>query len=444
MFKVVLRSLILILGVGSVPGFAGTIYIPILSDEINGISYETRVTVSNNGKSRADFTTRFFDDDSPGVARENTEEQSYILTPGQTFVLELGPEYFGLLEIEADEDLAFSARLTPMVDGGEVGLGGQVPVITSANVVPSDVTAQLQDWRRSEAKYFTDFGVVTLGSRDTNCMVDVFRAGGAALVANLSLLWQPLSVRHFHDALKLLGESNATSVRAAITCDQDFYPYGVTVGRETGEVVFIRPSGLGSSALQPPGSPFECPQGAVCFEEQGTFFVPTLSAPTRGISMNVPPGSYTKIKLHMEVLHGGWQSPSSGLHNIFCFVLGGNRDQIGYVNFLGPNRDILLVRHGMGLSMGQKPRIERPFVAVPGEVYTFDYLYDTQARVISLLVSNRGQQVASVFAAPNVNRINVPANKNFLIGLSFEPGLNPNEPPTYGWQYRNLIVEYHP
>jgi len=193
-----------------------------------------------------------------------------------------------------------------------------------------------------------------------------------------------------------------------------------------------------------PQEPSPCAPGATCFEEPGSFFTPTAEEPVRRIVMAVPPGSYTRIHLRMDVRHGGWQHPASGLHNVFWLALGGNRDLIGYVNLLGPGRDRLLMRHGMGLVQEHKPKVEKPFVARPGETYTFDYVYDTAQGAVELQVWNRGEIVGAVFAVPNVDRVEVGRKDRFLLDISFPPGAQSREPTTFGWEYQNLLVEYLP
>ena len=187
-----------------------------------------------------------------------------------------------------------------------------------------------------------------------------------------------------------------------------------------------------------------CTPGAACFTRPGSFFTPTPEEPVRRIVMAVPPGSYRRIHLRMDVVHGGWLHPASGLHNVFWLARGGNRDLIGYVNLLGPGRDRILMRHGVGLVQEEKPKVEKPFVARPGETYTFDYVYDMAQGSVELTVWNRGERLATVTAVPNVSRLVVGEKDRFFLDISFPPGESPREPTTFGWEYQNLFLEYIP
>ena len=45
-----------------------------------------------------------------------------------------------------------------------------------------------------------------------------------------------------------------------------------------------------------------------------------------------------------------------------------------------------MFRHGIGIPQTDKPRIEKGLAAVPGETYSFDYTYDTQAHTLALVI----------------------------------------------------------
>ncbi len=425
------------------PGFAGTVYIPVAAAvEIDGVTYETRVAISNDGTDTAEFRTFFIPVGTDGTERGGAEGQLIVLLPGATF--ETTPEagFLGLLEVSGDPDLVFDARLIGVLDGDEL-LGVQVPVITSQNLTGANQTGHLQGWLR-DATHLASFGVVNLGHQSSTCSVDVLRDDGLPLIEAVDLVWPGLSLRHFDDSvLALLGQFE--DARAAVTCDQPFYTYATTLDLETAEAAFIAPSALGTSTLSIPGAGPACPVGSFCFEFPGVFHSPSPGNLVKRVQTTPPPGQYRRIHATLKVVHGGWApGNSSGVHNIFWFARDRNRDLFGYLNVKGPGANEIFFRHGIGLEQGQKPRVTQGLAMNPGETYEFEYTYDTEQRFIDVVTRDQnGQQVSRLQGVPNVNSISLNQGQKFLWDFGFL-GINPNEPPTIGWGYRDLFVEFVP
>ena len=419
----------------------GAVYVPLALDrEIDGNHFKTEILVYNDAAETRTLTYLFIKERANGMqADRGSEPVEVSVAPRRTERFDdLVPgNQIGILEINADEDIFVTARLIGTPAAGGEPLRVELPVVTSRNAVAAGTTAVLPGLKRTDGESLSDYYLLNLNTDYTECAIEVFRRDGGQLFG-------PVTLFQFMDALGLLNVTDAEDLSIATTCDALTHPFATVHDLETAQMLYIPPAGGGTSTLEVPGAPFVCPAGSTCFEYPDTFFVPTRSGPVRTIYMKAPAGTYTKVHLQMEVLHGGWQSPSSGLHNIFWFVLERNRDMIGYVNLMGPNQNQIMLRHGFGLSHGEKPKIEQHLKATPGETYLFDYLYDTNLGIIELLVLNGGKEMTRVFATPNVNKIDVPQGKRFRIDISFTPGLNPNEPPTYGWQYRNLRVEFAP
>lgn len=421
--------------------FAGTVYIPVItSTGDNGVFYETRVSISNAGAEPGDFTATFLATDSDGTTRSE-EGQTILINAGGTFQITPEPGFVGLLEITGDPDLIFDARLVGMTGGHET-LGEQVPVISSANAAHANGKAFLQGWLR-DPDHLANFGIVNLGQESTFCSVDVRRKGGAPLVKDILVPLKPLSHVHLgDDILGLLGEFE--DVRASVSCEQPFYTYAATF-RESGEVAFIRHSGLGTSTLRIPGEENVCPEGSVCFEREGVFHTPRPGNPVLRLFTTPPPGNYRRVNVSLEVIHGGWApGRASSTHNIFWLVRDGNRDMIGYVNAQGPSRDEIFLRHGFNIIQTEKPKIPVKAVLNPGETYRFEYTYDTALRFIELVVTDQGgQQVTQIRTVPNVNTISISSSNKIIWDFGFT-GASPGEPATYGWGYKDLFVEFVP
>ncbi len=426
------------------PGFAGSVYIPIVGATIQGISYTTEVTVHNTGFEDAQFTTLFFPADTDGTDRDPDDGQTILLLAGRLVIIGFDAGETGLLEIETAAELVFTARVMGERDGELVGT--QLPVVTADNLQAANSVAHIQGWMRDDTRV-TDFGLLNLGGDNAQCSVSLFRAGGGAIISNAGFAWKPLSYRHFPDALGLLGETAVADVRTAVSCNQQFFPFALVTDRQTGELMSLDPSGLGSSSISAPGAPFQCAPGAVCFEEPGVFHVPTPAFPVFRKTVNPPAGNYSRLRALLTVTNGGWfSSRPSGVHNIFWLVQNArNRDMFGYVNVKGPNANQIFIRHGFNLTQEQKPRADRSMAWAAGDTYHFEYIYDTAQNFIQLTVTDdAGNVKATLGGVPNINTISFNAGNTIDMDFGFVEGLNPNEPPTYGWGYTDLVLELTP
>jgi hypothetical protein len=423
------------------PAFGGTVYVPVITSlGENGVPYETRISISNAGGEPAEFTATFLDVDSDGTTRAD-EGQTILIKAGSTFQITPEPGFVGLLEVTGDDDLIYDARLVGMLGNHET-LGEQVPVISSANTASANTRAYLQGWMR-DPDHIANFGIVNLGRESTFCSVDLRRKGGAPLVKDVLVPVKPLSHLHLgDDVLGLLGEFE--DVRASVKCEQPFYTYAATF-RDSGEVAVIRHSALGTSSLKIPGEDRECPEGSVCFREDGVFHSPRPGNLVRRLFTTPPPGNYRRVFISLEFIHGGWApGQTSATHNIFWVVRDGNNDMIGYLNAQGPSKDEIFYRHGFDIPQQQKPKIPVKVVLNPGESYRVEYTYDPGLRFIELVLYNQGGQViARIQTVPNIRTLSISNSNKIMWDFGFD-GSHPGEPATFGWGYKDLFVEFVP
>jgi hypothetical protein len=330
------------------------------------------------------------------------------------------------------------------------GLGTEVPVVTSRNLATQGQMTQVQGWTRSKNGVVTDFGLVNLSHQQNSCRVSVFRAGGAQVQSTVLLAIQPLSMVHFADALGVLGETATPSARAEVDCDKEFYPYSLILNWLTGETTFLTPSGGGDSELVPPGQTPKtagCSAGSAhCFRRDGVFFIPTIKEDYRRETFNLPPGSYSSLHLRLEVTPAGWAAPTSGLNLMWWLANTGRHYNLyGFSGIKGPGSNSILFRHGIGMEAGDKPKFSSPFAASQGQTYVFDFVYNPAEKFLDYKVLDKaGNVLYRVTAKPNVNRVHIENNENITADFSHRLGVNPAEPPSYGWKYANLLIEVFP
>ncbi len=193
----------------------------------------------------------------------------------------------------------------------------------------------------------------------------------------------------------------------------------------------------------PPPPSEECPPGATCFKESGVFHSPTPSNKVKRLSYQVPSGDYTYVKAELDVRISQWANNNNkGAHNIFWFVKNRNFDMLGYVNVNGPSKNRIFNRHGFQQTQGDKARMSTGLALQENSEYHFTYIYDTTNNNIELIVEDsNGTEVAHLYGQPNVPSISMNASDKFVLDFGFA-GINPNEPPTYGWKYKNLSLVF--
>jgi len=438
---------------GTVPSHAGTVYVPLtVQTSVDGIELETQVWLTNSTGQFAKAEVVFIPMGTDGTKRNGVAPEEVSVWAGTTVrydPLENGPG-IGLLEITVPDGVFATARLVGDHPLFGHALGTEVPVVTSANMIPDGGTAQVQGWEREANGVITDFGLVNLSHEASSCQVSVFNGGGAQVKSSVLLPIQPLSMVHFTDALGVLGETDNPNARAQVTCDGAFYPFSLLSDFRTGETLFLTPSGSGQSGLTPPGQGPKAPQcssgAAHCFRRDGVFFIPTRGEDYRRETFNVPPGSYSSLHLRLDVTHGGWTAPTNGLNLMWWLANTGRHFNLyGFSGIKGPGSNSILFRHGMATPAGDKPKFSSPFAAVPGRTYTFDYVYSPADRTLEYKVLDQaGNVLYQVIDRPNVQKVHIEIGETITADFSHRLGVNAAEPPSYGWKYQNLVIEVFP
>jgi hypothetical protein len=438
----------------ALPALAGSVYVPLATQrDIGPVTFTTEITVANKaGTEDRRFRSYFIPSGSDGTNRPEGSVSQTTMVAGASnlFTVELGSNDTGMLEVDGAPQIAVTASLVADDEGVEVSRVN-LPVVSSDNVIQADETAYLLAWaRNTQSGEITDFGLMNLSTEQASCEIDVHNAAGEELIPTLLLPLKPLSHVQFVDALGLIGMDGLDLARVAVNCNRQFYIYSLRYNLKSGDLTFQTPAGTGLSTLgidtvvTPP--PPDCTNGAVCFTENGIFHTPNPGFPVQRLTYDPPDGTYKRLFARIEVRNGGWfTGRPNGTHNIFWLVRDKNKDMFGYVNVRGPNTNDLFIRHGFNQSQGEKARLSSGFQFPVGATYRFEYTFDTASRLIELIVFNEsGTPILNLRGTPNINNINFDPGQKILMDFGFPLGLNPNEPPTYGWDYKNLLIELTP
>jgi hypothetical protein len=425
---------------------AGTIYVALASNMVrDGVEYRTVLEVSNPALVPHSFTTHFIEAFRDGTDRGDEVQAPIVVPPGRTLLFTgLGAEGArGMLEVTGDPELVFHARLVSVLDGVEDPVGGRVPVITSQNVVGGgqrfNVLGILRDERRE-----TTFGIVNLAQAANQCSVDLIGADGVPRIQTAVLSLPALSANQWDDVLGIVGIGQATMIRAQVQCSGPAYAYAFVIDAESGTVAGIDVAQTAASQLTPPGQQLPCPAGGECFEWLGLLHRPTPGDETKTVLAALTPGSVFRIlKLRLTVDIVGWDRDTAGIHNFFWLyrnIWTGNT--FGYVNVRGPGSNKVSNLTNVDLPRGvvKTTRIDQALES--GRTYHVDYTYDTRSgRIDTVILDSGGGVVAQMVDSASVNSIRQEGEGFFVqVGLKRVH----SEVPSYGWNYRDLRLDFLP
>ncbi|HVR94989.1 MAG TPA: hypothetical protein VMW27_00125 [Thermoanaerobaculia bacterium] len=451
MHRLAVRCLLPTLLCGAVAAHAGTVYVPLPGvSQVGSATYESQILISNSSAQPENVNEFLIATGSTGtqrpappIALQIPASRASIIRPGATVR--------GLAEFSGSPNLRYSARLAGLGSAG--GLGVQLPVLTSENLARGGQTVTLQGLIFAGTRT-TDFTLVNLGHQAAQCTVTFLRTDGTVVSPTATINMNPLSHLYVPNVFgplvdPLVGVSEA---RAVVSCNREFYTYALLTNSATGEVSFVGPSGSGESTLQVPGSgpgEAQCAAGATCFTARGLVHRPTTASPVGRVTFDAPVRATTRLRLTMDVAVGDWYAADpDGKHLIYWFVINRNFDMPGMLYFRGPGAigDVALARHGIGLRHVDKLRIQQPFQALPGHTYRIVNDYDMGRGLNTITITDLAtNQVAALLqGTPNVRQVTLLPGDKFLLDMGFIEGRTPDEVPSYGWGYSNILLEVFP
>ena len=425
---------------------AGTAYVPLPGvTTVGSVTYKAQVTISNFATAGRTVKSVQLPTNTDGTVRTGiTPTQTSILAE-KTVVLEPTAAFRGLLELSDGTEVNYDARL---ISTGAVGkLGVYLPVITSANLFAGGKTQSLQGLTHAATRT-TDMTIVGTSQLATSCTISLVRADGTQIAGTTTIQMKPLSSRYFVNIFNGLVDANGVAdARAEVSCTVPFYAFALLADSSTGELSVIDPAGSGESTLAVPGETASCASGAVCFDAKGIVHQPTPGKPVGRVQFPLPAGTYTHLKLQMEVTIANWypQDPS-GKHLIYWWVVDRNFNMPGMLFFRGPDAYTALSRHGWGLTHPQKLTIQGGFHGEIGHTYRIVDDYDMKTGRLSITVTDLAdnQVKQTLNGAPNIPSVTLAPGHKFIVDMGFKEGATPDEVPSFNWVYQNLHLEAIP
>jgi hypothetical protein len=432
MRKTVLFGLIALFA-SLVPAFAGEVYVPFASNKlINGTFYRTKVWVTNTGTATQRCDVKFIEAEADGT-KVTTTPTAVNVAGGATVVLSnvapVGKN--GLLELVGAAQLVVTSRLEVVgLDDSILG-STNVPVVGVGNVIGAKKTAEVQGLELTQRGTTTDFGIVNLNRSSTQCTVRGFRANNTQIAQTVVISLAPLSVRHFDQALSILGESVIADVRLEVTCDKQFFPYALVYKPGAAEAAFMLPSETLEGDLVPgSGGPTS---GSVVVNLPGVFLAAKQGASYKAVVVPLVNGvQYKKATMEFDLATGRYPAGLfSGITSMrrndktlfFGMIVRGDREKT--LLDLGVTDDIVQGPNG------------NPWKEHSNFHLWFEY--NTQTRVLTFKAYRNGALVQTLTGHTNHNDLSL-NGRVFSVDFGMTGIADGAYFPPVGWTYSNLKV----
>jgi hypothetical protein len=425
--------------------WAGTVYVPLPGvSQVGTFAYEAEVAATNMAATASNTNQVLLSNDTDGTQRPG-QPATLQVPASRTMVVKPGATFRGLLELSGSPNLRYAARLAGKGAAGAMGVA--LPVVTSDNMKAANGSLVLQGLTRTNSRA-TNLALVNLGKFPSTCTVTLLRADGSSLGAASTVQLKSLSQRYFPDVFSVVpGAADQSDMRAAVSCNREFYAYALLTDSTSGEVAVVEPSGSGESSLSVPGAQPECPTGATCYAAAGVVHKATKEKPVARVTfVNTKAGDAKRLKLTLDVTVGDWfAADPDAKHLVYWFVINKNQDMPGMLYFRGPDEYTALARHGIALKHPQKLKITAPFQAVPGRTYHVVNDYDMGKGLYTITVTDAatGEVKATLTDAPNVAKYTLKTTDKFLVDLGFPEGVTEDEVPGYNWTWSDVRVEVY-
>jgi hypothetical protein len=421
---------------------AGTVYVPVTKDEIQGKLYKTKIWVTNSSNIPRRFTTLFLAADSDGTKREGVTPQSLTVPAGGTLlVTNLGPAGKpGLVEVTGAPQLVVTARIDSSAVGGGPSASAHLPVVSSENLLEGGATAYLQGLTRLESGVLSSIGIVNLAHQASQCSVRAFRSNGTQIGGTAIVSVAPLALREFTDAYGLLAETQIADSYFAVSCPEDFSAYATVLDPTSPQTVFVTPSHGLDSALAAPGEPGGTP-GTVQFSVPGTFLDAKPGASFTLFDLPVDPKTrYKKAIIEFDLRVGPMTLGPRNFYGVTAFR---RTDRTLFVGLIvRDDRDKTIIDLGEEIDEGLiQGGNNGPWRA--NTTYYVIFEYDTEAERMTFKLFRAGVLVEQLSGRTLHNDIIANGNK-LRVDFGMTSVADGAYFPPLGWKYSNLTVTLEP
>jgi hypothetical protein len=245
----------------------------------------------------------------------------------------------------------------------------------------------------------------------------------------------PLSVRHFDQALSILGENLISDVRLAVTCDKQFFPYALVYKPGAAEAAFMLPSETLEGDLVPGvGGPSG---GSIVVQQPGVFLAAKQGASYKAVVVPLVNGvQYKKATMEFDLATGRYPA------GLFSGITSMRRNDktLFFGMIVRPDRDKTI------LDMGVTDDVVLGANGSPWKEHTNFHLwfeYNTETRTLTFKVYRNGAVVQTLTGRTNHNDLSL-NGRVFSVDFGMAGIADGAYFPPVGWTYSNLKVVVEP
>ena len=259
---------------------------------------------------------------------------------------------------------------------------GKTPIFSESEAYAAGMDVQLGDLPRGARGARAAsllVGAVNLSEQTASCRATLLDRNGLRLADIPFEVPAKSSARE--DAAQWLGRIDAVT----ITCDQSFYPFGVTT-EGNGAPSFAKGIGPNGACQRSPMLTKDSKSGHYTLSVPGLFHEATKANPKGIICIQSPAALHVaKAVYEWDVTVGPWSSrDKSGLHNLAYFFLDRYRSGVvGNVNAAGPNKSFLKFMQNVGMAPGSNTNEKSAYGLQPGVTYHFRYTFDAHNKLVT-------------------------------------------------------------
>ena len=432
-------SLLFALCAVAAPAFAGQVFIPLASNRTvgGGVTYRTKVWVSNPAAVDRQAATAFIEQGTDGTAQKTGAGQIQVPAGTTVLIASAAPSsQTGMLQISGGDELRVSARVEAIGPDGALLSSAGVPAVSTENALAGGSVAHLQGLGRTAAGAVTNFALLNLSNQAATCTVSAFRADGTQIAHTANVGMPALATRGFDDAFGILGEPQIADGRFEATCDEQFYAYATVLQADGSQTDFVEPSQAMAGTLVS-DAPSPAPRGAVTLNVPGVFLHATNSGSFISYNLAALPGvAYNQATVEFDLTIHNFNKILlfTGVHS-FRRPNKNRKDRVLYYALQLVNRNSKTV-----LDLGVQDMIARgPGPWKSGHTYHLKFTYDVSQRQVRLDVAENGQHTYSISGA--ALHLDLSANENPLTVDFGQTGIGDGAyGPPLGWIYANLNV----
>lgn len=448
------------------PALAGTIYVPLASDQkVGAVEYRTEVSVANPGGVARRFTARFVPTGTDGT-RDRGAVHHHAVAAGATVLLtNVAPRGgHGMLEIDGAPQLVVTARVVAFGAGGRVLSSSPLTVVDGDDPLARRETAHLQGLAHGTPGAFSYFGLLNLTGAPLRCSVDAFRSDGGRIGQTAQVELPPLSHAAVGNPLLPLGSALFKEARAEVTCNGAFYPFALLFTSDGSETAFVPPSAALSAGINvgrgenppappppsnpppsnpppappapdPPAPPPSGPAGGQIVSVSGNFLQVRQNTPYRSFDLPLRPGTrYKRLTVEYDLQLGRWQS--EWFHGIMSLR---RTDRTLYAGVLVKGKDSKTI-----LDLGHERQEKAVGPWRPNGTYRVRLDYDVASRRVTLRLFQNGQVVHAIGGRMTSTDLRAFGSHKVKVDFSLPQAAHSAYYPTFGSTYSNLKVTAEP